>query len=46
MATDYSECPECGDDGPHTVIDGGQSLECGECATEFPNPFASDFEES
>lgn len=35
---EYAECPECENDGPHTVQDDDQ-LECGSCYALFPNPF-------
>ena len=37
--TEYAECPQCGDDGPHAVED-DRHLECGRCYCLFPNPFA------
>lgn len=37
---EYAECPECGNDGPHT--EQGEELECGSCYALFPNPFAEE----
>lgn len=37
MATEYAQCPDCLDEGPHQVH--GNDLVCAECGTTFENPF-------